>query len=631
MRSSETRLPVSFQQISGNAQPLVQLLSNRRYGLDYYQREYSWEDSQVTELIDDLTSRFLDQYDSSHERPQVASYRAYFLGPIVTTPRDGVSYLVDGQQRITTLSLLLMYLRRCLIADKRDEDVHAITALVCSSAYGKKTFNLDVDERNACLEAIFEDKAFDAQSEPRSSVRNLWERYQTIDAQFPEDLRGDRLPYFVDWILHRVILVEIGTPDQDMALEIFETMNDRGLRLNSIDMLKSHLLTQVDANRIEELNDRWRRHVTELNDAERNADAEFVKAWLRGKYAQTQRERKANASPGDFDIIGTSFHKWVRDHAAAIGLRTAADYQHFVEDGFLRLGGRYLHLLRACQKFDAELESVYYVTRTGFTLLLPVILAAVTPDDDHETFVGKATLVARALDIYIVRRMVNYRRSVYSTVVYTMFTLIKKIRDLTTDELRRVLVGWLQSESERLDGICSGHYGPFGLTQRNRKDIRYILARITSWLDRRLATGVTFSEYVDRSRPHPYEVEHIWADHFDRHRAEFQTETDFQAHRNRLGALLLLPKDFNASYGDMPYADKVEHYRSRNPLAQSLHPQAYEHNPTFTRLMHDYGVEFKPYPNEFSRSAIDERQRLYQRLAEIVWDPEQLAAPDHSA
>ena len=610
-------MPFDVQQITGTAQSLVRLLSNVRYGLGFYQREYSWEDAQVTELIDDLTSRFLDQYDPAHERRQVASYRPYFLGPIVTTPRDDVRFLVDGQQRITTLSLLLIYLRSCLSKNYAD-DAGALESLIFSSSYGEKTFNLNVDERNDCLKAILDGRQFDPQTTTSQSVRNMWNRYEKIAECFPEDLQDEKLPYFVDWLKNRVIMVDIGTPDQDMALEIFESMNDRGLRLNSIDMLKSYLLAGVDESRIKELNSRWRHRVTELSDTEKNADTEFVKAWLRGKYARTQRERKANSSPGDFDIIGTAFHKWVRDKASNIGLQREADYQQFVERGFLHLSSQYLRLLRACQTFEAPLATVYYVAQTGFTLLLPVILATITPDDDDTAFFRKAKMVAGALDIYLVRRMVNYRNIGYSTVVYTMFTLIKEIRDRSIDELRTALASWLKREQERLNGINSGSYG-LVLTQRNRKYIRYILARITSWLDDELGR-TTPTAYFDRSRRHPYEVEHVLADHFDQHRTEFQTEPEFQEHRNRLGALLLLPKDFNASYGDMPYPDKVKHYHGQNPLARSLHPRAYENNPSFRRLIKKHDLQFEAEPT-FSKSTIDKRQKLYQRLAEVVWAP----------
>ena len=606
---------VDVQQITGTARSVRQLLSESRYGLDFYQREYSWEEAQVGELIDDLTGRFFDEYDEAHERHDVASYRPYFLGPIVTAQRDGVRYLVDGQQRITTLSLLLIYVRHRLV-ESQPGDANALNSLIFSTAFGKKTFNLDVYEREKCLQAILDGEPFDIGTEPES-VRNLWNRYQTIIERFPGDLQGDTLPYFVDWLQHRVILVDIGAPDQDMALEIFETMNDRGLRLSSTDMLKSFLLARVgDETVIRELNDRWRQRVTELVDTEKNADAEFVKAWLRGKHAATQRERRANAVPRDFDIIGTAFHKWARDNRADIGLTRQESYRRFVEREFLGLSSRYLELLHASREMLPGLEAVFCNARNGFTLQLPVILAAVTPEDDDEAFTAKTALVAGALEIFIARRMVNYRNFGYSTVVYTMFNLIKEVRDQPVESVRSTLSHWLASEDERLDGILS-----FRLTQRNRSHIHYLLARITAWLDVELGTGTSLADYLDRSRAHPYEVEHIWANKFERHTDEFPTVYEFEDHRNKFGDLLLLPKDFNASYGAMPYREKVQHYSGQNFLAKSLHPLAYEHHPSFDRLRAAYGLAFEPYPETFTKDDIDARQDLYRELAEIVWNP----------
>jgi hypothetical protein len=59
------------------------------------------------------------------------------------------------------------------------------------------------------------------------SVRNLWERYRDLEEQFPPELSGEALPYFHDWLLHRVGLVGIEAHDQGHGWEIFETMNDR--------------------------------------------------------------------------------------------------------------------------------------------------------------------------------------------------------------------------------------------------------------------------------------------------------------------------------------------------------------------------------------------------------------------
>jgi uncharacterized protein with ParB-like and HNH nuclease domain len=86
------------------------LFTGRKYGLDYYQREYTWTESNVTELIEDLATSFLEDFDQLDERTKIASYRPYFLGPIVTSSVGGTRYLVDGQQRLTTLTLLLIHL-----------------------------------------------------------------------------------------------------------------------------------------------------------------------------------------------------------------------------------------------------------------------------------------------------------------------------------------------------------------------------------------------------------------------------------------------------------------------------------------------------------------------------------------
>ena len=87
--------------------------------------------------------------------------------------------------------------------------------------------------------------------------------------------------------------------------------------------------------------------------------------------------------------------------------------------------------------------------------------------------------------------------------------------------------------------------------------------------------------------------------------------------------LLALPKSFNASYGDKPYADKLEHYYGQNLLAQSLHTKAYEHDPGFRRFVELTGLPFEAH-DEFKRSEMDARQQLYGALAKQIWDPKNL-------
>src|SRR5690606_15869028 len=101
--------PSDVRLIDGTARTVRELFTGRKYGLDYYQREYTWTEANVAELLNDLTSSFLREYEPTDERQSVAAYRPYFLGPIVTSLVGGTRFLVDGLQRLTTLPLLPLH------------------------------------------------------------------------------------------------------------------------------------------------------------------------------------------------------------------------------------------------------------------------------------------------------------------------------------------------------------------------------------------------------------------------------------------------------------------------------------------------------------------------------------------
>lgn len=605
---------VDVDRIDGKPRTVRELFTARKYSVDYYQREYAWTQSNVSEFLDDLCGRFLDTWDEDHEREEVAFYRPYFIGPIVTDNRGGVLFLVDGQQRLTTLTLMLIYLKHLQVDQPENEQVD-IKSFVASTKMGRYSFNLDVDDRRTCMDALLQGKV-PIIPDGNESVATLWARYQDIEQLFPQELKGKALPYFIDWLLERVAVVEISTTDQEMALEIFETMNDRGLRLTTTDMLKSYLLSAIrDPERIEFANSLWRSRVAELASTADKGDSDFIRNWLRGKFAETIREGRKDAVPGDFDIIGTAPHKWVRDHKDDIGLRKAGDYSALVERDFDRLSGRYLQLLHASQEPVSGLEEVFYNAWNGFTLQFPLILAALSPADNDETFKLKARMIAGWVDIFVARRIANYRNFGYNTVAYTMFNLMKDIRDLDANELAGVLSGRIASMDDGWAAVEN-----LSLTQRNGNQLRYLLARITAWLEARCGGTLTFAELVSRNRKHPFEIEHIWANHPERH-PEFSSEQAFKDNRNRFGGLLLLPKDFNASYGDATYPEKLIHYFGQNILARSLHPRCYEHNPTFLSITSDFDLSFAPIPGEFTLNSFSDRQLLYRSLCEVVWDP----------
>ncbi len=98
-------------EIQGKAKTVRELLKGVKYSIDYYQREYKWHDKQIRELVDDLSGKFLEEFQPSHERTKVVEYPHYFLGSIIISKKESSSYIVDGQQRLTSLTLLLVLLR----------------------------------------------------------------------------------------------------------------------------------------------------------------------------------------------------------------------------------------------------------------------------------------------------------------------------------------------------------------------------------------------------------------------------------------------------------------------------------------------------------------------------------------
>jgi hypothetical protein len=151
----------------------------------------------------------------------------------------------------------------------------------------------------------------------------------------------------------------------------------------------------------------------------------------------------------------------------------------------------------------------------------------------------------------------------------------------------------------------------------NRKFVKHLLSRITSYLDNLVGKDTNYASYY-----HPkgkgFEIEHIWADKYAEHKDEFDQITDFQAWRNSIGALILLPQGTNQSFNSSKYNRKLNHYLKENTYAQTLHPEYYKKNPNFLKPAAVKALQFKPHP-EFKKSDVSERLKLVQRICEQIW------------
>jgi uncharacterized protein with ParB-like and HNH nuclease domain len=603
--------------IDGVGRTIWDLFNNRRYAIDTYQREYKWQTKQVVELLNDLAGKFTEHYEKGQDRSEVAKFGHYFLGSVILSQKEGESYIIDGQQRLTTLSLLLIYLnhrqKKC-----SEEDQVEIDSLLLAKKFGKKTFNLDVPERAICLEHLYRGEPYEPTSKDPEAVRNMAARYKDIEDNFSADIPNEALPYFLDWLLNNVHLVEITAYSDDDAYTIFETMNDRGLSLAPLDMLKSFLIANItDEDHREHVNKIWKKTTNDLLELGKEEPADAVKAWLRSQYAETIRERKKEAKAGDFDRQATEFHRWVRENEKALKLAKSPDYVRIVERDFDFYLRQYQMLRRASQQPMAGLENVYHIGLLEFTHQYPLLLAPVTPDDSETVRLRKYRIVAAFVDILIARRVWNFRSIAYSTLQYAMFLVIRDIRRKSASELVKILSKRLSKEEEDFSTNPA-----LRLHQQNRYSIKWLLARMADYCEITSGLPSQIKNYMAWGRTRTYDIEHVWADHWEQHKDDFQHQADFDEFRNRLGDLLLLPKSFNESYGDLPYEKKLPHYMKHNLLAQSLNPNAYKHNPPLAKLIKS-GLSFKAH-RTFRKSDIETRQKLYISIAQRVWNTSRL-------
>lgn len=236
------------QTLTAKEQPLSKIFSDEYvFSIPGYQRPYSWGTEQAQELLDDLLGYTQDaKVDVAHMPP-------YFLGSIVLIKPDASTRteVVDGQQRLTTLTLLLSAIRAMVI----DIEVQAgITT--CLYEKGNKVLNtaplyrlslrdrdneffrqyVQGDDGIAKL-AELNSKLTDPQNRLRANARVFLERLAELDQ--------DSLAKLAQFIATRCYLVTVATPDLDSAYRIFGVLNSRGLDLSATDILKANILGDI--------------------------------------------------------------------------------------------------------------------------------------------------------------------------------------------------------------------------------------------------------------------------------------------------------------------------------------------------------------------------------------------------
>ena len=251
-----------------------EILKENKLAVPPHQRDYAWTTDKVEQLIEDLTEA-------------KESNKDHFLGTIVTIKEDAGAELkiVDGQQRLTTTTIILSTIRNFLKKDdvtnliveaieteflttinrKERERILRLTLNIDDNIFFKNLINSNGDFSNLSPSRKSHDLLLEAAKTCKKWV------YKVADTHAKSDI-ADRLNDWLEYIEHKATAVLLSVSDGSRAFKMFETLNDRGLRTSQSDLVKSYLFGEVGETRIIEAQARWssmQDALQEINDDDR--------------------------------------------------------------------------------------------------------------------------------------------------------------------------------------------------------------------------------------------------------------------------------------------------------------------------------------------------------------------------
>ncbi len=293
--------------ISGHESPVGKIFSDDFvFTIPNYQRPYSWEKEQAGELLDDLLQALGVGADP------VEDLNPYFLGSIVLIKGDTApAEVVDGQQRLTTLVILLAALRELAPKDEADELTEYIYEKAKKLSNIPDRFRLTVRNRDADFfrEFIQKETGFkqlkdltailkDPQKNMRENALLFLSKLEVLEESVRLRLAG--------FIVSRCYLIVVTTPDFASAYRIFSILNDRGMNLSHADILKAEVIGQIPPKLEDLYTEEWENCEEELGlEGFRDLIGHLRMIFVQKKLASTVLQEvrdfvKPAANPTDF-------------------------------------------------------------------------------------------------------------------------------------------------------------------------------------------------------------------------------------------------------------------------------------------------------------------------------------------
>lgn len=253
---------------------LFQILTgDSNFKIPVFQRDYSWKDENWKELWNDISNGFKEN-------------NKHYLGSIVLVNNQGVKEILDGQQRLITLSILIKSIHWC-IKELIDSDIDVEENNIRLSKIGQLIFEEDIynpsdvsnkiklNDINDCVynNYIVKDEQYkvDADAKSNELLIKCYKFFKKVIKETCINKENNKLDIktlldYFKYISENIIVVEIIVSDYANAYVIFETLNDRGLELTVTDLLKNYLFSKVSSNRHRKVHLLWNKIINRIGE-----------------------------------------------------------------------------------------------------------------------------------------------------------------------------------------------------------------------------------------------------------------------------------------------------------------------------------------------------------------------------
>ena len=522
------------------------------YAVPDFQREYVWDREHVEKLLEDVLDEFYDEDARLIEGPE------YFLGSIVSC-RDhaGIFQLIDGQQRMTTIYLVLCAARDAL-RDVADKPTRVLEAQISDAYSDPKTgedlerhrLTLQYEDSGGILEKLVRaDQPVSDLPETTESVRKILAAYRTIREFFSVNLRDEpaEIKKFLVAFTGRIKLIRILTPTITNALKVFETINDRGVGLNAMDLLKNLLFMKTSSEDYPKLKDRWKTLIDVLDDCSEKP-LRFLRYYIMSHYE-------------------IDYHR---------GIREDEIYDWFVRNtevcGIDRDPLGFAEGLTECARAHANFLSSKDRQGIGNRYLRNLALLGGSLRQQHILLLAGRHLPPALFD-HLCRGIENLffcyiiTREPTKTFERTFARWSKELRNCEDADaldafLNQYFVADVRRRTERFD------FAFRELTQWNIQQyrMRYILAKLTHYIEEQAWGSPTYAQ-LDRYMDKSVHVEHILPQTPTAEvRKAFGKPDEYDDYLGRLGNLTLLEKTINSSISNGSYTEKMPGYKQSSFL-----------------------------------------------------------------